>query len=509
MQGVRTTRGCVNCRQKKKGCDLKKPTCGRCLRLKIPCAFEDRKYVFVGQDAGSNLITKSLISTSDTSLARTDFSIIMDEYFWTNYLPQEDPSLDGSIGGILSAPWIPSVRELANSHTDVRNAIQACAMAGLGWMNEDRTLIMRAGWLYAQALRQTNMALQDPISACDDSVLACCRLLTLFEMFRRITSDPATKDPSRNQVADWRLHVNGTCRLVQLRGRERHLSTFGTELYDGVRLTAIIQGLARRRPNTFTQLEWRLPSLNMRDELYELINPAPQLLEELDMFRESEAVVKTDLASRQHIVLGTTLLERCLDIRNALREWETKIMVICREKQSFTGWMSRPPSSSSSTWDFTVPSYSIDLREPSAVRVDEQGLSLYDVCRLHGHGFFSTCTMYWTMCSIMYSSLRTHQQQLQAFMNIWTPGEVLPSLPEWVSPELSALSVAQVAGHFFKPGMGLWAAHAAVFPVSHALCYFAKTGRRDSPAFESMINAFANSKTGVIMRDFLDAIGIK
>ncbi|KAI5245321.1 hypothetical protein E4T42_06800 [Aureobasidium subglaciale] len=308
------------------------------------------------------------------------------------------------------------------------------------------------------------MALQDPISACDDSVLACCRLLTLFEMFRRISSDPATNDPSRNQVADWRLHVNGTCRLVQLRGRERHLSTFGTELYDGVRLTAIIQGLARRRPNAFTQLEWRLPSLNMRDELYELINSAPQLLEQLDMFRECEAVVKTDLASRQHIVLGTTLLERCLDIRNALREWETKIMVICREKQSSTGWMSQPPSSSSSTWDFTVPSYSTDLREPSA---------------------------------------------LQAFMNIWTPGEVLPSLPEWVSPELSALSVAQVAGHFFKLGMGLWAAHAAVFPVSHALCYFAKTGRRDSPAFESMINAFANSKTGVIMRDFLDAIGIK
>lgn len=93
-------------------------------------------------------------------------------------------------------------------------------------------------------------------------------------------------------------------------------------------------------------------------------------------------------------------------------------------------------------------------------------------------------------------------------MDIWAPAELLPALSEWISPELPALNIARAAGHFFTPGMGLWAAHAAVFPISIALWYFAKTGRRDSPAFNSMMEAFTTTKTGVIMRDFLKAIGV-
>ncbi|THZ69711.1 hypothetical protein D6C85_06513 [Aureobasidium pullulans] len=84
----------------------------------------------------------------------------------------------------------------------------------------------------------------------------------------------------------------------------------------------------------------------------------------------------------------------------------------------------------------------------------------------------------------------------------------MPVLPEWIGPEMPAVYIAQVASHFFKPGMGLWAAHAAVFPVSTALCHFARTGRRDSPAVSAMVDAFATSKTGIIMRDFLEAIGL-
>jgi hypothetical protein len=93
-------------------------------------------------------------------------------------------------------------------------------------------------------------------------------------------------------------------------------------------------------------------------------------------------------------------------------------------------------------------------------------------------------------------------------MDMWALGEVAPALPEWVSPELPALNIAQVAGHFFIPDMGLWVAHAAVFPISTALWHFAKTGTRDSPPFGSMTEACTTSKTGVIMRDFLNAINV-
>jgi hypothetical protein len=484
MQGVRTTRGCVNCRSKKKGCDLKKPGCSRCLRLKTTCTFEETKFVFVGQDSRSSS-RGPVISRSATSLARTDSSLVLNEYFWTNYLPQEDPSLDGSIGGILSAPWIPSIRQLAHTDNDVRNALQACALAGLGWMSDDHTLVVRAAWFYAQALKQTNMALQDPVAALDDGVLACCRLLVLFEMLQRISSEPSAIDPRRNQITDWGMHVEGTCRLVRLRGRERHLSSLGTDLYDGVRLPAIIQGLSKRQPNAFTQLDWRLPGLNMRDKLYQIINPVPELLQDFDAFHEHEPRVENHLRSRQHIDWGITVLYRALDVCYALQAWESEILMLCYEKQ--------------------LASASTENVVPAATRGQT---SLYDVCRVHGHGFFSTCTQYWTMCNILYSSLRSFHQQLHKFMDIRAPAEVLPALPEWISPELPALNIARVAGHFSTPGLGLWAAHAAVFPISIALWYFAKTGRRDSPASKSMMEAFTATKTGVIMRDFLKAIGV-
>jgi hypothetical protein len=412
----------------------------------------------------------------------------VDEYFWTNYLPQEDPSLDGSIGGILSAPWIRSVRQLADTDPDVRNALQACALAGLGWMKDDRALVMRAAWFYAKALKQTNIALQDPVAALGDSVLACCRLLVLFEMLQRIFSEPLAIDPKRNQISDWRMHVEGTCRLVQLRGPERHLSSLGVDLYDGVRLPAVIQGLSKRQPNAFAQLAWRLPSLNMRDKLYELINPVPELLRDLDLWHAFEIQVEDYTTSRQHVTRGIALLHKTLDVCHDLQAWEAQILMLCHKRESSSANNTEPEDS-----------FSGQARGR---------ITLYDVCRHHGHGFFSTCTQYWTMCNILYSSLMKFHQQFQAFLDKWTVGEVIPALPEWVSPELPALNIAQVAGHFFNPGMGLWAAHAAVFPISTALWHFAKTGRRDSPAFKTMTQAFTTNKTGIIMRDFLNAIGV-
>lgn len=351
-------------------------------------------------------------------------------------------------------------------------------------MNDDRALVMRAAWLYAQALKQTNIALQDPTAACDDRVLGCCRLLILFEMLQRISSEPSPITPQRNQIADWRMHVNGTCRLVQLRGRERHLSGIGVDLYDGTRMTAIIHGLTSRKPNIFTQLGWSIPKLNMRDELYGLINPVPQLLQEFDCFQDTGAI-GNESDRQQHIELGISLMQKALDVCYALEGWEIEVLMLCYARQSSSSSPRSPQSG-----------------------IAQERTSLYDVCRLHGYGFFSTCTQYWAICNIFYGSLRKFRSQLQTFLDIWALGETAPLLPDWVSPELPALNIAQVAGQYFEPGIGLWAAHAAVFPISTALRYFAKTGRKDSPAFRSMIEAFTSSKTGVIMRDFLNAIGV-
>lgn len=480
MQGVRTTRGCLNCRRRKKGCDLKKPTCGRCQRLNTTCQFEERIYVFVDQQCREST-AKALTTSSELSLARTSLILQADDRFWTNYLPREDAVLDGSIGGVLSASWIPAVRNLAQRHADVRLAIQACVFAGLGWMSKDPGLVIRATGFYAQALRQTNLALQDPVNACSDAVLACCRLLSLFEMFRRSSSLVIT---GQSQVSDWQSHVDGTCRIVQLRGRQRHTSGHGVDLYDGVRMTAIIQGLMRRQPNAFTALSWDMPRRTLRDELFELISPAPELLQLHNQFCERVAKFEKHDLNHKVLLQGVNVLQRSLSICNDLRKWETKAIRLCA-----------PTSVTKGT-----------SVEGLSERAHQNHVLLHDVCKSHGHAFFSICAQYWAMCIIFHGSLISFHQCLQRCGEQLGLGNFAPQLPDWVSPEPAVFNIAEVASYFIRPEGGLWSAQSAVFPVSTALRYLMETGRKGSPAFEMMVHAFVTSETGVVMRDFLNGI---
>ena len=131
---------------------------------------------------------------------------------------------------------------------------------------------------------------------------------------------------------------------------------------------------------------------------------------------------------------------------------------------------------------------------------------LSDVCTRHGNGFFFTCAQYWAISLKAYSSVRLfHRRFTDALLSCFA-GSLLEDLPYWANPEPHALNIAQTASHFFRPEAGLWAAQSAVFPVGAALFYFAATGRRESEPFRTMTDAFAESKTGQVMRDFLDKV---
>lgn len=100
MQGVRTTRGCLGCRKRKKACDFGKPTCERCRRLNISCRYEDRQFIFVSEIERSANRTPPQRSTctakpstaltglSQDSLLNTDIELQADAAFWNLYLPQ-------------------------------------------------------------------------------------------------------------------------------------------------------------------------------------------------------------------------------------------------------------------------------------------------------------------------------------------------------------------------------------------------------------------------------------
>ena len=420
----------------------------------------------------------ALTNASQRSLAKTDLEMQTGSGFWSIYLPYEDPALDGSIGGVLSAPWIPTVRALAEEDSYLRTAVNACAFAGLGWIREDYALVQHGTRLYAQALRETNTALQDPVRVQSDYVLACCRVLSLFEMFRR----SAPGDGSRSQVLDWQSHVDGTCRIVQLRGPERHVSGHGLNLYDGVRMTAIIHGLARRQPNAFTSLPWGLPQdRNMRDELFDLVGTVPELFQRIDCFMASITQPRIEDDRNETLRQGWELLNRCVTTGDKLCQWETKALDLCRKSKS----LQNPNSSEAIT----------------GASLDQA--SLLDVCKAHGDGFFFVCTQYWAVCTKLYSSIRLLYQRTLSLTETASSSDPVPQLPPWVEPESHALNIACTATHFFRPEAGLWSAQSAVFPIGTALFYFARTNRRESAPFKMMTDAFKDNKAGSVMRDFL------
>ena len=355
--------------------------------------------------------------------------------------------------------------------------MNALAFAGLGWMQNDYSLVQRGLRLYTKALQQTNRVLQDPHSSAaqSDAVLASCRILSLFEMYRRLPS--ATT--ARAQTVDWQSHIDGSCRLIQLRGLAKHSTEHGIKLYDAIRLTAIIHGIAKRRPNAFINLSWDIYKYRrktLRDELFEIMSTIPDLYQRFDAVGARTKSELNLLELRRNVAPAVELLQDLLVVAGRLQIWEARAIQLCQRKQSSS---------------------------PVKVEKGKPGETLMDFCTLFGDGFFATCANYWASCLKVFPTARLLRQQILAL-----PGSPmnLPALPSWMDAEQPAHNLADITPHFFRPGAGFATAQSAVFPLGAVLFYLARTGRRESPVFMRMMNIFTNSKTGGVMRDFVQSI---
>lgn len=72
------------------------------------------------------------------------------------------------------------VSELTTFDKTANLALQACALTALGRINMDPQLLRDGTRFYSKALRETNLALQDPVRAQSDATLASCKLLSML-----------------------------------------------------------------------------------------------------------------------------------------------------------------------------------------------------------------------------------------------------------------------------------------------------------------------------------------
>lgn len=373
------------------------------------------------------------------------------------------------------------MRTLANGDSNLHTAVRALAFAGLGWMRAETPLVQHGLRLYARALRQTHTLLQDPAAAQSDSVPACCRVFSVFEMFRRA---PSASSAGAGQVMDWHRHVDSVCRLIQLRGPQAEASSDRLSLFNVTRATATFHSIGRRQPNAFTAQTWSLPREKiLRNELYDIMSMAPTLYLWADGFNARASRIEQPVKPSRVVKEGEEILQYALAICDRLSTWEVR---------AITAAQSQSPRSDSSA-------------KTSPADITQDARNLIDISTSHGDDFLFLCAQFWA------ASLQLHcevlkQRQRQYLLAIGH--DDVEDLPPAIDPEPHAQNLARTSAHFFRPGAGLWSAQSAVFPLGAALSYFARSGRRDDPVLEDMMKTFAQTSTGVVMQDFLRNIGL-
>ncbi|KAF4332202.1 hypothetical protein FBEOM_14005 [Fusarium beomiforme] len=105
---------------------------------------------------------------------------------------------------------------------DIIQAIHAPALASLALEHRRGDLLRAARYHYSKALIQTNRDLSDPKVALRDKTLLCVLLLSNFE---------GLVFEGRGSTRNWELHVQGSLRLLVLRGKKQFDTEFGRRLY--------------------------------------------------------------------------------------------------------------------------------------------------------------------------------------------------------------------------------------------------------------------------------------
>ncbi|CAD6580282.1 MAG: hypothetical protein ASARMPRED_009410 [Alectoria sarmentosa] len=133
--------------------------------------------------------------------------------FWEHYIPQQ------SIQTGYQCAWLQQTLGLPDPSPALRLALKALAMARLGWIHRDNTLVLNGRVFYGQALQEVQKSLYDERTMWQDETLATGNILALYEFC----------EPTNDSIAGWNSHTNGVTRLMMIQAiQNRKASPLGS-----------------------------------------------------------------------------------------------------------------------------------------------------------------------------------------------------------------------------------------------------------------------------------------
>ncbi|KAK4507988.1 hypothetical protein PRZ48_001723 [Zasmidium cellare] len=452
-----------------------------CAKLRLECTYKQRVWTFINEQVGTDEfqpankgVERTAIILQHRSFSRTALEIQVVDQFWKTFLPRDDPNTI-YIGAIVKAPWKRAVRAICLQDRWVAIALQACAFMSLGRLQRNRHYVQYGRQLYGRALRETNNAIRDPARAQSDGTLASCKLLGMYESFR-LEEDgrPST------QGNDWQQHVEGICKIVELRGPEMAATDYGHDLYIDARFGATSSGITQKRPSNFftssswTTLPWLRHSKTLRDELLDVMTALPGILHQQEALYAAIPNAIDRATMGKVIKDGVDVLKQCIGLGTRLRAWEQKTIHLARKARG----------------------------EPQ-----DDTLTLPAINKHHGFAFFHLVTQFWTACLILHGpTWLTYWKLLHVGQSTTSPASKDLSqiqIPPWMNPQPFASNIAHQASHFFSDEAGLWGLSTASFPMGAALHYYAATGGFKTPEMRMLKAALGGSAKAGMVSGFL------
>lgn len=410
------------------------------------------------------------------SFTRTALEAQVDEVFWSAYRPRamSKPATDLFFPALTGDVLV--LREHWASEKAVWHACSASAFLCEGRMRSNPELVYYSAQVYGISLREIRRLIQDPCQQLNDAVLASCRMISLYELFRHVDGSKTS-----SQSIDWQNHVDGMCRLVELRGPSRHMEGSGHVLFQETRLLAIRLSLMRRRPSIFASPEWRTDPwkespFTIQDELFDLMLQIAGLLQTQDaLFSDIVPCTRDIPATSLDIRFETTgksLLSDFLTLAKNLRAWEENVIALhCKEH--------------------------IYVQSK-----DRSHNNLLGIAMAAGYNTLFAASHYWTACVVVHSQLHVTISHLRNYL----PPDILPSVPLWIDPFPHAADIIHSAPRLSNPEAGLWGLSHSAFPLVTALQLYSVAGRISDPEIEILVRLYENGLHTGILKGFMSSV---
>ncbi|KAJ2974583.1 hypothetical protein NUW58_g8615 [Xylaria curta] len=451
------SKGCSTCRRRKKGCDKKRPVCTQCSSAGLECGGYERETIFLNHTQGTEAKAIPVVyqkgnqgRSEDVTAGVTDIVLpnglaqtaYIEKYisiFLAKYLPAGRCLTTNRLRS--SGDWIEIAHRL---HTSDKATQLSLLSLGLFAAGESQYAIQS----YCFALRKLQTTLSVPRRAQDNSTLATCHILSLYEVFH------GAEDNVLLQGSRWRSHLNGLVAVIEARSPDAYQSGVSHQLFTEGRYSLLVAAIKDRHRFPLNTPEWRtIPwekePKSLMDKIYDIMADLSEILADTDEMRRcDDPVQKTNLHGE--------VLRACWCLNENLQSWLTDVGPLT------------------------------DFYDSNGVLNDPAGPS--DMLLAH------MTIVYWAVCVILYSTL----------ISLHDPP--LSEIPINIDPLPYLQGLAKALPYFWSPNAGLCGSNLAAWPWGICLHAAYATPQRYSREI-TLLEQFAWQQNGAIaVVRFLDSL---